>query len=122
MLRWPRLGFQPIPAVVLASILSCAPAIAQAPPSAVNDCTFLREPLALRDCLDRAENQRAAPPTEEAGGPRRAPDWLLKEARPIAGSTEAKSGPEAPRPHAAERDRVRIEQVPNHRGRSVDPP
>lgn len=92
--------------------------VAQVPPATINECTLLREPLALRDCIDRAENQRPQPPTEEAGRPRPARDGLLKEARPIAG----RSGPATAKARPARGDRVRVEQLPAAAGRRVDPP
>jgi hypothetical protein len=103
-------------------VLAVSAPYAQAPPATVNDCTFLREPLALRDCLERAENQRPPPPTEQAGGPGKTPDWLLKEARPIAGSSASRPSEQPQRPRRARRDNVHVEQVPASRGRRVDPP
>lgn len=38
-----------------------------APVPNVNDCTFIRDPIALRDCIDLYQGQRLAPGPRSAG-------------------------------------------------------
>ncbi|RUP22788.1 MAG: hypothetical protein EKK44_03025 [Methylobacterium sp.] len=46
----------------VASVWCAAGALAQgAPVPNVNDCTFIRDPTALRDCIELYEGQRLAP-------------------------------------------------------------
>ncbi|MGU3538437.1 hypothetical protein [Methylobacterium sp. A54F] len=66
-----------------------APAAAQgAPLPNVNDCTFIRDPIALRDCINLYQGQRLAPgPRAAAFRPRPIVDpALIAAAGPIAGT------------------------------------
>lgn len=108
-------GFQRCPAAAAqgAAPVHGAIVLAQAKPGTAHDCTRLTEPLALRDCLDRAEDQRLQPTSEPPIAPGRIPDALLK----AAGPESARSG-QAVRektPHGghagAPRDGVRVDQV-----------
>lgn len=87
-----------------------------APVPNVNDCTFIRDPIALRDCINLYEGQRLAP------GPRSGAlqsglitdEDLLDAAGPIPGSIKGRSGsgrdrvsvPEPNRSNAAYIDQV----------------
>ncbi|MBB2963121.1 hypothetical protein [Methylobacterium sp. R2-1] len=65
-----------------------------APVPNVNDCTFIRDPVALRDCINLYEGQRLGP------GPRTnalrsnliTDEALIDAAGPIPGSTRGRSG------------------------------
>lgn len=46
-------------ALIAASVLGTLRA---QPTSSVNDCTFLRDPVDLRDCIDAVEGRRRGPP------------------------------------------------------------
>ena len=105
-------------ALGVAALLCTAPAVAQvAPVPNVNDCTFIRDPIALRDCINLYEGQRLAP------GPRTAvfqqqpvvDKALIAAAGPIPGNvapTHGRRGKRAMRPVSYTPDSsVRIQQV-----------
>lgn len=89
---------------------------AAAPVPNVNDCTFIRDPIALRDCINLYEGQRLAPgPRNGALRPGLITDEnLLDAAGPIPGSIKGRSGsgrdrtsvPEPSRSNAAYIDQV----------------
>ena len=73
----------------LAMSVTALPAAAQvAPVPNVNDCTFIRDPIALRDCINLYEGQRLAPgPRTAAFQPRQIMDQaLIDAAGPSPGS------------------------------------
>jgi hypothetical protein len=73
------------PVVALAALAGAGGAFAQgAPVPNVNDCTFIRDPIALRDCIDLYQGQRLAP------GPRSA---ALQSAPEIDDAMLAAAGP-----------------------------
>lgn len=101
-----------------AAALSASGAVAQgAPVPNVNDCTFIRDPTALRDCIELYEGQRLAPGPRPAGL-QRAPTidrTLLDAAGPIppretSGRGKRRKLRQSRRP-AAPGQGVRIEQV-----------
>ncbi|GGH19299.1 hypothetical protein GCM10007036_22090 [Alsobacter metallidurans] len=97
-------GLGPVPGAIV---------LAQAKPGTAHDCTRLTEPLALRDCLDRAEDQRLQPTSEQPVAPGRIPDALLKAAGPESGRpSQAHREKTQDGAHAgARRDGVRVDQV-----------
>jgi hypothetical protein len=52
--------------VLLVGAITAAPALAQAParPRNVNDCTFLQDPIAVRDCIESFQGSVQAPDAE----------------------------------------------------------
>lgn len=65
-----------------------------APVPNVNDCTFIRDPIALRDCINLYEGQRLAP-GPRIGEPRTnliTDEKLIDAAGPIPGSGKGASG------------------------------
>lgn len=84
--------------------------LAQAKPGVAHDCTRLTEPLALRTCLDRAEDQRLQPTTEQPGQPGRIPDALLKAAGPEQAHPAQERRDRRASP-AGGKDAIRIDQV-----------
>lgn len=67
-----------------------------APVPNVNDCTFIRDPIALRDCIDLYQGQRLAP------GPRSA---AIQAAPKIDESLLAAAGPIEASPRSIRRGR-----------------
>ncbi|WP_245447371.1 hypothetical protein [Methylobacterium sp. 17Sr1-1] len=67
-----------------------------APVPNVNDCTFIRDPIALRDCIDLYQGQRLAP------GPRSA---ALQAAPKLDESLIAAAGPIEASPRSIRRGR-----------------
>lgn len=88
-------------------------------PVNINDCTFVRDPTVLRDCIDLIEGQRLGPyidrsPPDPIVGPN-----LLQQAGPIpAGNRQADRRARAHSPaRPVAFDPVRVEQVtPLRRG------
>ena len=87
-----------------------------APVPNVNDCTFIRDPIALRDCINLYEGQRLAP------GPRTGGlqpnlitnEELIEAAGPIPGSMKGRSGSGRERVNASDlkrSDAAYIDQV-----------
>lgn len=65
-----------------------------APVPNVNDCTFIRDPIALRDCINLYEGQRLGP-GPRTGALRPSPitnEDLIDAAGPIPGSGKGRSG------------------------------
>lgn len=79
----------------VASVWCAAGALAQgAPVPNVNDCTFIRDPTALRDCIELYEGQRLAPGPRPAAF-QRAPvidRSLLEAAGPIPAAGASRRG------------------------------
>jgi hypothetical protein len=102
--------------VVLAAVMWPLAAVAQGEPSPpnVNDCTFIRDPVALRDCLDRSRIGKrngpaigALPPDPDTTGSLAAPESRLLKPEQLRAAHGARV---APRAGAAKRS-VTIEQV-----------
>lgn len=86
-----------------------------APVPNVNDCTFIRDPIALRDCINLYEGQRLAP-GPRAGALRQGlitDEGLIEAAGPIPGSNRGRSGnrERAVAPDAKGANPVYIQQV-----------
>lgn len=120
-----------LPLIVLLG--STCTAFAQVPlvlreraPVNINDCTFVRDPTVLRDCLDLVEGQRLGPvitrsPSDPIVSPR-----LLREAGADPRG-RLRGFDRAPRRQAARGgvrpvgfDPVRVEQVRPHPRRALD--
>lgn len=83
-------------------------------PSSVNDCTFVKDPTALRDCLDFVEGRRVGPRIVTSAGAPPVPPTLIREAAPSAPSARTdRNLREAP---PASVDPVRVEQIGSGRG------
>lgn len=86
-----------------------------APVPNVNDCTFIRDPIALRDCINLYEGQRLAPgPRAGALRPSLITDeGLIEAAGPIPGSNRGRSGSQdrVSAPDAGRANPVYIQQI-----------
>jgi len=70
-------------------------------PVNINDCTFVRDPTILRDCIDLIQGQRLGPPIDRSPSDPIVSSKLLRQAGPIpAGNRRAdrRERARAPRP------------------------
>lgn len=91
------------------------------PSANINDCTFVRDPTALRDCLDFAEGQRLGPAiTQSPPDPIVSPQ-LLKQAKPDPRRPRSDGSAAARRPalRPVRFDPVRVEQAEPQRQRTL---
>ncbi|GJE37433.1 hypothetical protein KHHGKMAE_1491 [Methylobacterium persicinum] len=88
-------------------------------PVNINDCTFVRDPTILRDCIDLIQGQRLGPPIDRSPSDPIVSSKLLRQAGPIpAGNRRADRRERARSPvRPVAFDPVRVEQVaPLRRG------
>ena len=94
--------------IVVAALWSFPGALAQgAPVPNVNDCTFIRDPTALRDCIELYEGQRLAPGPRPAAFQSPTIDKSMVEA---AGAIPAATSPSS---HACSTASIAVKNAPS---------
>ncbi|MFB0488028.1 hypothetical protein ABIE45_000614 [Methylobacterium sp. OAE515] len=88
----------------------------------INDCTFVRDPTTLRDCLDLVEGQRLGPTIMRSPPDPIVSPQLLEQAKPDPRSPRSDGSAAARRPalRPVGFDPVRVEQAQPRRRRAVD--